>query len=163
MFRQDACSFRDNLPGAEFALADGAAAFRAQAISAIVAGAPRLPLRFHLTLPVNISAYDRDHGQFTISLRDGTRSVILPVFGSRLDIRLPSAWAATEAEARAYLATQTTGYRQAWLGLDITIAGTVPGYGSARMVGPSGCPTTGPGGCGPTMWRCFSTRGSGRR
>jgi hypothetical protein len=58
LFGRDSCGFWPSAPGAEFALKDGAAAFRSRTLPAIIAAAPRLPLRVLLLVRGRLDHFD---------------------------------------------------------------------------------------------------------
>ena len=120
MFGQDACRFSLGSPGAVFQQKDGAAAFRRNVLASIVARAPRLPFAMKIVLPVDLKPYDMKAGQFPLGLREAGNRVA--IFDSPLDVLLPAALPATEAEGRRF-AEATGKYGRAWLALDVAIVG----------------------------------------
>ncbi|MDQ6867931.1 MAG: hypothetical protein M3178_05855 [Pseudomonadota bacterium] len=148
LFQQNSCGFKPNVPGAEFALKDGAAAFRAQELGKIIATAPRLPLKTIVVLPVSISEYDFKKARFSIDYRSESQ---LSLFGSPLDMVLPSFWPLGERQARAYLATQSDSHRKAWAGIEVALTGVAPGQGTASIFyGYTGLPNH-------AYWRLLTT------
>ena len=134
MFGQDSCHFQPMVPGADFALQDGAAAFKAQELPKILAAAPRLPFRLLVVLRTRPKPYDSARGGFKLDydIPESYRPVSL--FESTLDIMLPDFWSASEAEARAFVAAQTGRYTsEAWVALSVEITGATPGDPSRRM------------------------------
>lgn len=138
MFSQDACSFSLSSPGAVFQQKDGAAVFRRNVLASIVARAPRLPFAMKIVLPADLQPYDMKARQFPLGLREtGNR---IAIFNSPLDVLLPTALPATEAEGRRF-AEATGKYGRAWLALDVAIVGaTPPSAPSGLMSGASGLP-----------------------
>ncbi len=131
MFQQDSCHFQPFLTGAEFALKDGAAAFRARELPKIIAAAPRLPLRMLLVLKIEAEHYDSQRAGFPLKDLLPGHSEPPWLFRSKLDVSLPDFWPASEADARTFLASQTLPFASfAWLALNVSIVGTMPSQGS---------------------------------
>ena len=148
MFGQDCCRFQPFVTGAEFALKDGAAAFRTRELPAIIAAAPRLPLRMLVLLKVHSDRYDGARSGFPLRYMQSVGSGPPRLFGSTLDMLLPDFWPASEAEARAFLASQAGRFgSDAWLALTVSVVGTIPGHASGPLgAGGAGLP-------GGASWR----------
>ena len=148
MFGQDSCRFQPAVAGAEFALKDGAAAFRTRELPKIIDAAPRLPLRLLVVLETHSDRYDEVRSGFDLRYMQSVNQGPARLFGSTLDVPLPGFWPASKAEARTFLASQTDTYgSRQWLAMSVTIVGTTPGSKS----GPLGVAGAGlPGGA---AWR----------
>jgi hypothetical protein len=135
LFQQVGCNPPNGRPDAPFLLKDGAAAFRARDLPAIVQAAPRLPLRLLLVAPARLGMHDLAHQRFPLQapgLVDPSRPLAL--FASPADVVVPAFWRASEAEARRYAAAQAGQFgSKAWLAVTITVTGTTPGQGTAPI------------------------------
>ncbi len=137
LFGQNACGFQSYVPGAEFAINDGGRAFRQTTVKQIVASAPDLPVRARVVMPVEVGHYNQGRFDLKTSVNGPIR-----IFGSPIDVLLPSSWPASEAEARAFTAIQSSPYgSRAWLAIDLSITGTTPaGSPSVMSTSATGLP-----------------------
>jgi uncharacterized protein YecT (DUF1311 family) len=121
IFKQPACGSDIMRANFVFQRRDGASAFRREDLPRLLADAPRVPLRILLVAQIPITGYNEALGGFPI----GNASAGAPtVFGSPLDIRLPTLWPPSETQARALVSgTRRDNVPQIWLAITTTILG----------------------------------------
>src|ERR1700753_2568737 len=126
LFKHLTCGGSDlSSPAAQFDLEDRAAAFRSKDVPRIQAAAPRLPLQFLYVLIADIGRYDEARRGFALNLSTGSG---LQLFGSNVEVEVPTFWPASGEEARQFVAAQSNNMSpSAWAAIRLSVIGTKAG------------------------------------